>query len=169
MLSGINRGANAGRAVLHSGTVGAALTAVTQGVPAMAVSLDVLSPVTGLDPLEVVDEAEDERRHWSVAAGYAGDLLADLPGLPPGTALNLNVPDAAEVRGLRQARLARFGQIQLALAESGERYVRAVVEQSRERAEDGTDLALLADGYATLTAIRPVEEVADVQLASASS
>src|ERR1700761_1674997 len=37
VLSGINRGANIGRAVLHSGTVGAALTAANHGARAMAV------------------------------------------------------------------------------------------------------------------------------------
>src|SRR5690242_11356443 len=36
VLSGINRGANAGHAVLHSGTVGAALTAANYGVPSLA-------------------------------------------------------------------------------------------------------------------------------------
>ncbi|WDZ84630.1 5'/3'-nucleotidase SurE [Micromonospora cathayae] len=41
VLSGVNRGANVGRAVLHSGTVGAALTAAANGCRAMAVSLDV--------------------------------------------------------------------------------------------------------------------------------
>jgi 5'-nucleotidase len=41
ILSGINRGPNTGAAVLHSGTVGAAFTAVANGCPAMAVSLDV--------------------------------------------------------------------------------------------------------------------------------
>lgn len=43
VVSGINRGANVGRAVLHSGTVGAAFTAAANGCHAMAVSLDVLS------------------------------------------------------------------------------------------------------------------------------
>ncbi|MET0797220.1 MAG: 5'/3'-nucleotidase SurE, partial [Rhodococcus sp. (in: high G+C Gram-positive bacteria)] len=38
VLSGINHGPNTGAAVLHSGTVGAALTALTHGVPAMALS-----------------------------------------------------------------------------------------------------------------------------------
>ena len=41
VLSGVNRGANVGRAVLHSGTVGAALTASVNGARALAVSLDV--------------------------------------------------------------------------------------------------------------------------------
>ncbi|MGV9368202.1 5'/3'-nucleotidase SurE [Amycolatopsis sp. NPDC003731] len=45
VLSGVNHGANVGRAVLHSGTVGAALTASINGARALAVSLDV-----GLEP-----------------------------------------------------------------------------------------------------------------------
>jgi 5'-nucleotidase len=163
VLSGINRGANAGRAVLHSGTVGAALTAVAYDLPAMAVSLDVLSPVTaasGGNAIAVIDETDDERRHWSTAAAFARDLLPRLGGLPPGTALNLNVPDqpADQVHGLENARLARFGQVQMAVAETGADFVRTTIEQSRSEAEDGTDLAWLAKGYATLTTIRPVTE-----------
>jgi 5'-nucleotidase len=41
IVSGINPGANTGRAVLHSGTVGAALTAASFGCRGLAVSLDV--------------------------------------------------------------------------------------------------------------------------------
>ena len=39
VLSGINHGVNVGRSVLHSGTVGAALTASQLGISALAVSL----------------------------------------------------------------------------------------------------------------------------------
>ena len=39
VASGINPGANTGHLVLHSGTVGAALTAAALGVPALAVSI----------------------------------------------------------------------------------------------------------------------------------
>src|SRR5437660_672352 len=44
VLSGINHGPNTGHSVLHSGTVGAALTAATLGRPAIAVSLGVGAP-----------------------------------------------------------------------------------------------------------------------------
>src|SRR5690606_18354019 len=44
VLSGINRGANTGHATLHSGTVGAALSASTHGMLAMAVSLNSADP-----------------------------------------------------------------------------------------------------------------------------
>ncbi len=41
VVSGINSGCNTGRAILHSGTVGAALTAQSFGCSALAVSVDV--------------------------------------------------------------------------------------------------------------------------------
>ena len=41
VLSGINRGLNTGHAVLHSGTVGAAMTGRVNDCRALAVSLDV--------------------------------------------------------------------------------------------------------------------------------
>jgi 5'-nucleotidase len=43
VVSGINPGCNTGRAVLHSGTVGAALTAANFGGRGLAVSIDVVS------------------------------------------------------------------------------------------------------------------------------
>ena len=49
VLSGINHGVNVGRSVLHSGTVGAALTASQLGISALAVSLRVGD---GPDPWE---------------------------------------------------------------------------------------------------------------------
>ena len=98
VLSGINRGANAGHAVLHSGTVGAALTAGNAGARAMAVSLDVLSPAaasssSGGTAIAVVDALDDEARNWDTAAGIVRRLLPGLLDAPGGTVLNLNVPD----------------------------------------------------------------------------
>ena len=45
VLSGINGGPNTGHSILHSGTVGGALTAANFGVSALAVSLDVADPM----------------------------------------------------------------------------------------------------------------------------
>jgi 5'/3'-nucleotidase len=169
VLSGINRGANAGHAVLHSGTVGAALTAANNGVPAMAVSLDVLSPAaasaeSGGAAIAAIDTVDDAARHWATAAAFARHLLPGLPDLPAGTVLNLNVPDLPEesVRGMSQATLAPFGQVLIALAETGEDYVRTAIEENGARQIPGTDLALLADGYAAVTPIRSIGVAADV-------
>ncbi|MEU7758508.1 MULTISPECIES: 5'/3'-nucleotidase SurE [Micromonospora] len=171
LLSGINRGANAGHAVLHSGTVGAALTAGNNGIRALAVSLDVLTAAaasagSGGAAIAVLDSVDDESRHWSSAAELAATLLPWLAGADAGTVLNLNVPDrpADQVAGLRQATLAPFGQVQVSVAERGEGFVRTAVEANAVRAVPGTDIAWLADGYAAVTAIRALGHLPDVEL-----
>jgi 5'-nucleotidase len=171
VLSGINRGANAGAAVVHSGTVGATLTASHAGLHGLAVSLDVLSPAaataaSGGAAIAELDRADDEKRHWEAAAGLAIKLLPTLTHTPPGTVLNLNVPDlhVDGIRGLRRARLAHFGQVQMSIAEAGEDFVRTAVQAADEELEEGTDLAALAAGYATVTPIRAPVEATDVRL-----
>jgi 5'-nucleotidase len=171
VLSGINRGANAGRAILHSGTVGAALTAANHGARAMAVSLDVLTPTsadasTGGAAIAAIDTVDDADRHWETAAALTRRLLPWLIDTPPGTVVNLNVPDrpAGELAGLKPAALAPFGQVQMAIAEAGEGYVRVAIEEDGGRRVPGTDVALLAEGYATVTAIRPPCPATDIAL-----
>jgi 5'-nucleotidase len=148
VLSGINLGANAGYAVVHSGTVGAVVTGSVNGVRGMAVSLDVRWPIGG-------------QRHWESAGKLVPQLIDLLVSLPSSTVLNVNVPDAPadQVLGLRQARLGGFGQVQLAVAERGAGFVRTTLEESAEhRPEPGTDMALLLEGYATVTALAPLSE-----------
>lgn len=168
VMSGINRGANAGAAVLHSGTVGATLTASHAGLHGLAVSLDVLTPTasSGGPALADLDHVDDEKRHWSSAADLAVRLLPTLTHTPPGTVLNLNVPDLHldGIRGLRRARLARFGQVQISIAEAGEGFVRTAVQAADEPLEPGTDLAALAESFAVVTPIRAPGEARDVRL-----
>jgi 5'-nucleotidase len=80
--------------------------------------------------------------------------------------LNLNVPDrpADRVAGVRRGTLSRFGQTQMAIAEAGEGFVRTAVEESGARNEDGTDLALLAEGYASVTPIQAIGEATEVDV-----
>jgi 5'-nucleotidase len=100
VLSGINHGVNVGRSILHSGTVGAALTASQLGISAMAVSL----------------RAGAEPDPWESAADLAMALLPLLMAAPTRTVLNLNVPalPLSEVRGLRWARVSGAGLIKSA-------------------------------------------------------
>ncbi len=100
VFSGINNGVNVGRSVLHSGTVGAALTASQLGISALAVSLRV-----GDDP-----------DPWESAADLAVALLPMLAAAPARTVLNLNVPHMplADIRGLRWARVSGAGLIKSA-------------------------------------------------------
>lgn len=150
VLSGINRGANVGRSVVHSGTVGAALTAGTYGCRALAVSLDV-----GLNG--------DAGAHWTTAAQIATDLLPTALAAPEGVAINLNVPDLStdDMRGVRRATLAPFGIVQTNVTEVDQGYVNVTIADMDRELVPGTDAAWLADGYASVTALHPVGEAAD--------
>ncbi|WP_329787522.1 5'/3'-nucleotidase SurE [Lentzea sp. DG1S-22] len=142
VLSGINLGANVGRAILHSGTVGAALTAHVNDVTAMAVSLDV-----GLDEPEPL---------WDTAGEVVRAVLPVLLEMPAASVLSLNVPNVGEVRGLRWAELARFGTVQSRVDEVGEGEVELVHVYAEDSLVPGTDTALLAEGFATVTALHSV-------------
>jgi 5'-nucleotidase len=91
VVAGINPGANVGRAVYHSGTVGACLTARIGGISGVAVS----QAVTGFG---VEGQGWDEMiadQKWGTAAAVAdvvvGALVADMPAEP--VVINLNVPN----------------------------------------------------------------------------
>ncbi len=135
VASGVNRGLNTGHLVLHSGTVGAALTAAVLGLPAVAVS---------------VGWGDDE--HWATAAALAADTVGWLAGRP-GTVLNLNVPNVAlaEVLGVRGARPAGFAEQWSTETSAGEvclRYEGHTVEPA-----DDTDLGTVRAGYAAVTLV----------------
>jgi 5'-nucleotidase len=139
VLSGINHGPNTGQAVLHSGTVGAALTARTHGIPALAVSVASAQPT-----------------HWDTAATAASQALRWFlrrTGKP--IVANVNVPDlpADKLRGLRVAQLAAFGVIQATIGEPGRGFIPVTFSEPGQQPEPGTDLALLRQGWATVTAL----------------
>lgn len=146
VLSGINHGANVGRAILHSGTVGAALTAKISGTRALAVSLDVALYPTG-------------ERHWNTAADLLPSVLELLLDTPDGTVLSLNVPDrpATQLGPIRHARLARGGAVQTRVEEVRDGGVRLSEVEVSDEPEDDTDSALLDAGHPTLTELRSVE------------
>ncbi|GEK81457.1 5'/3'-nucleotidase SurE [Agrococcus baldri] len=147
VLSGINRGANVGGAIMHSGTVGAALTGAQGGLRALAVSLDV-----GL--------AEDGEEHWEAAAAVAGRAIAALLEAPAGAVLNLNVPNRADAAGLEpvDAPLAPFGIVQTTMTEIDGDEVRLSIREHRADEAPGSDMERLAAGDATLTAVRTIAE-----------
>jgi 5'-nucleotidase len=149
VLSGINRGANTGRAVLHSGTVGAALTGLANGCLAMAVSLDV-----GL--------RAGPELHWQAAASVAGRLLSLANSHD--FVVNVNVPNRplSTLAGIRPAKFARFGVVQMTMREQGKGYVKMSLEEHDVTPEPDTDEALLLEGYVTVTPVRPPAVASDV-------
>ncbi|HEX2130165.1 MAG TPA: 5'/3'-nucleotidase SurE [Actinophytocola sp.] len=147
LLSGVNRGANVGRAILHSGTVGAALTAGVNGIRAVAVSLD-------------TDMEDDGEHHWATASAIATDLLPKAVQLPRGTVINVNVPNrpAGEVGELRWGPLASYGRVQSKVTQVGGELIEVGSVVVEGELEAGTDAAMLAEGHATATPLNPVSE-----------
>ncbi len=99
VVAGINPGINVGRAVYHSGTVGAAITARNGGLTGIAVSQAVTGwGVEGQGAEDVLDN-----QHWSAAGEVAGAVVAAIATDPPSepAVLNVNVPNrpVAEMTG----------------------------------------------------------------------
>ncbi len=142
VVSGINSGCNTGRAILHSGTVGAALTAQSFGASALAVSVDVSDPW-----------------RYDTAARVTLDVMPMLQQAPARSVLNLNVPacDYDEVRGVRWARLAAFGSVRAAIAE-GEHGLQFELRATGVSPPPDSDQGLVEQGYASLTTIVGVAE-----------
>ncbi|QGF23640.1 5'/3'-nucleotidase SurE [Raineyella fluvialis] len=150
VLAGINSGANTGRAILHSGTVGAALTAAVLGIRAMSVSL------AGPDP-----------HHWDTAEEIALRMMEWLEfQASDGRVLNLNIPDLPmdQLRGLRAAPLASFGELQaadIAFPTAGApdlRRAAVTYEPALARDEPGSDHYLLAREWVTATMVRSLTD-----------
>lgn len=160
VLSGINAGANVGRSVLHSGTVGAILTGAQLGLSGLAVS---------------VQWGEDV--HYDTAGAVAIEVLDTLLGAPSRTLLNLNVPNlpASELKGVRRGRISSAGIVKSAsqrggdqLGDRGELTLRlgaATPELGDVSDEDADeDGALLVAGFASLTPLRGPHEDSDASL-----
>ena len=121
LVSGINAGANIGAFTQVSGTVGAAIVAISStfngAVPAIAISTDEICSASTTE----CDTANDE--HFNRVARFAVNLIAQLerksgppakePGLlPRGIALNINYPPTEVPAGVKisqQGRTAAFG------------------------------------------------------------
>ncbi len=143
VVSGVNPGCNTGRAILHSGTVGAALTAQSFGCSALAVSVDVSDPW-----------------RFDTAAQVALDVLPMLLAAPARSVLNLNVPALAyeAVTEVRWARLAAFGSVRAAVAGSDAGRLQFELRATGVAAPADSDQGLVDAGFASLTTIVGVAE-----------
>lgn len=99
IVSGINPGANVGRSVYHSGTIGAAVTGRNAGIPGIAVSQSVSG--FGVEGQAWEDVLVNQR--WDVAATVAGEAVKAMIAEPNDEAgvLNVNVPNLPldEIKG----------------------------------------------------------------------
>jgi 5'-nucleotidase len=139
VVSGINPGQNTGHLVLHSGTVGAALTAAGLGVPGLAVSLQF---------------NVDAAYHWETAAAYATYAVewAAESNVATPRVLNVNVPNvpAHDVKGVREAELAAHGEVWIVSADVSGGDLKLEFKGGGDP-DARTDVALLRDGYVAVT------------------
>jgi 5'-nucleotidase len=160
VVSGINPGLNTGRAIIHSGTVGAAMTAGNLGLPALAVSIE----TAGWGPSGVpggVSAGRSPQRsnvggdleNWSAAAGLALDAARWLVNGCEPAVLNLNVPNLPrhEIAGVRYARLATFGTVRASFAAVGEGVLELEWSETGASIDPDSDQGLVRRGFAAVT------------------
>lgn len=147
VVSGINKGANLAEDVSYSGTVGAALEATLLEIPAMAVSV-----------------AASKGFLFEPAARAARDIALWIlkNGLPPGTLLNVNVPNQVDGSPLRM-RWTRLGRkrygdfLQEGTDPSGRRcfsYGRDAFQYVEEGGAADTDWMAVRSGFVSVTPLR---------------
>ncbi|MCP4434512.1 MAG: 5'/3'-nucleotidase SurE [Actinomycetia bacterium] len=140
VLSGINPGLNTGRSTLHSGTVGAVLTAANFGVSGVAVS------IAGHEPTI---------RNWGVAADLAVQAVDWVRAQDGVSTLNLNVPDlpASQLSEPVLASLARKGAVHTEVLERDDEWIRLGFRETTDELPEGTDTRVTADGHPAVTPI----------------
>jgi 5'-nucleotidase len=154
VLSGVNRGNNAAENVLYSGTIGGAMEAALQGLPAIALS-QFLGPATE----ELADPFEAARTH-GVAVVRALLDRGQWDGGDYRLFYNVNFPPvaAAGVRGVRVAaqgfrRDTSFG-VEPHLSPSGRRFLWIKGGPQHTPTAPGTDAAVNLQGMVSVTPMR---------------
>jgi 5'/3'-nucleotidase len=150
VLSGVNRGRNAGEDVIYSGTVAGAVEGTVIGVPSLALSQAYASH-SGRPP------------HWETSLHYAPDIIRRVvaKGIPRDVLININFPDCApdEVKRIAVTAQGRRRQERLQIDQRKDGrgnpyYWIAYVRQGFVKAEEGTDLAALDERCIAITPLK---------------
>ncbi len=154
VLSGVNRGNNAAENVLYSGTIGGAMEAALQGIPAIALSQFFGPEMDGLaDPFEAarqhglsVIKALLERGLWT-QDDYRVFYNVNFPPLP-----------AARVKGVKVAaqgfRRDTSFSAEAQISPTGRRYLWIKGGPQQTPTLPGTDAAVNLEGYVSVTPMR---------------
>lgn len=146
VVSGINHGANCGTAASYSGTVGAAAEGALAGIPAIAVSLDDISPDADFAVVEELFPAVFESLVSNRPDHFGVHYNVNFPNLP-----------AKEVKGVRIASEAllrwegEFAPVEVPDAEEGESHflmAGTIVNVSKD--DPITDYNLVKEGYISI-------------------
>lgn len=144
VVSGINLGGNLGYNILYSGTVSGATEGALLGIPSVAVSLNTFT-----------------KPDFSAAAAFAGKLarLLKKRKLPPGTLLNVNLPNipASRIKGTRVANQSRTSfndWFDKRVDPHGNTYYWMTGDFKSRDADRASDLNAVRAGYISVTPIQ---------------
>ena len=150
VLSGVNRGRNAGEDVLYSGTVAAAKEAAVLGIPSFALSQGYTS-------------ASKQMPSWQTAIAHAPDIIRRVlkEGIPRDVLVNVNFPDCAPgaVKGIAVSSQGKRDQQLLHIeprhdGRGNPYYWIAFARGHKPTGANGTDLNALADNRISVTPLR---------------
>ncbi|NNF56058.1 MAG: 5'/3'-nucleotidase SurE [Acidimicrobiales bacterium] len=168
IVSGINPGANVGRSVYHSGTIGACLTGRNGGVPGIAVSQALQKYITTGQSWDEAIAAIDWTTAATIAAAATKPLL-ESPMPEPGV-LNLNIPDKplGEIDSMMWTTVAvhppeetTAAQL-IPIAGHTNSYEVKINWGTKWTGEPGSDVAAVADGLLSATWVGHLRGMTDV-------
>ncbi|MFY0595966.1 MAG: 5'/3'-nucleotidase SurE [Cognatishimia sp.] len=154
VLSGVNKGNNSAENTVYSGTIGAAMEAALQGVPAIA-----LSQFYGPDNADLDDPFEASAAHG--VAVVRKILAANMPDDQPYRLFyNVNFPPvpAVDVKGIKVVTQGRrqdvnFG-VKAETSPARRRFLWVTGGDQRADAGQGSDSNANLDGYISVTPMR---------------
>jgi len=140
VISGINKGPNVGSISHLSGTVGAAMEALSYGIPAIAVS-------------------QSHEADYKTSARYTAKIVAQLRkhGIPPGVLFSINVP-SEKIKGAVSARMGspmlKFTEFKKVTNTSKDVLSYRPIVARIQVEEEGTDTSFFQDNYITITPLK---------------
>ncbi len=142
VVSGINCGANIGINVYYSGTVAAAMEAAFLGIPSAAIS-----------------GAAEDPMDYDAAAEHGLAVLRRLMPLHPGDVMNINIPllSRGRPKGVRIVPQATSGfhEYYIPRLNGPKQLVFQLAGGMHRQEKTPADTTALADGFITVTALRP--------------
>jgi len=140
VFSGVNHGTNASVAIHYSGTLGAVIEACINNIPAVGFSLD--------DHTWEADFEPSRRFVYSIAEKVLHHRL------PDGCCLNVNIPSAPELKGIRLCRQAKgrwVEEFDIRRHPRGENYYWLTGNfQNEEPDSPDTDMYAMKEGYVSI-------------------
>ena len=155
VISGVNRGNNSGENAVYSGTVGGAMEAALQGLPAVALSQYFGEAMVGLsDPFECAREQGVavirrllDHGDWTSDEDFRLFYNVNFPPVPAGATRGLRVAAQGRRRG------AGFG-VEPFVAPNGRRFLWVRGAPQNVAATAGSDVMVNLDGYVSVTPMR---------------